>query len=70
MKRNLSLDEIRELLQMGIARKKSFIEENKGGDNPQIRDLVFHARGTVDGLEAALSALNGDNFLVKLIAGK
>ena len=68
--KRMSLDEIRELLQMGIARKYALIEENKGDTNPQITTMVFQARGTIDGLQAALDALNNDNFLLRLIAGK
>lgn len=67
----LSIDEIRELLQEGIDRKTEYLEATKDiADNPTVKPHHDHAKGEIEGMRAALEALNGDAWTLKFCAGK
>ncbi len=63
-----SLQEIRSLLQKAVAKNMDFIARCEKDQNPQVRDMVLHSKGRLEGYRDSLNALNGDTVFLRMEA--
>lgn len=57
------------VLAEAIDKEMEYIEQTQSDWNPQVVGLHHHAKGSRDMADAALKALNGDQFYLRNLAG-
>jgi len=57
-------------IKAAIEKLQSRKDELANSDNPQVKEICAYLRGKIDGLEAVLDALYGNNVLLNIMAEK
>ena len=60
--------ELKNLVLAALERKTAIIEDFKGDDNPQIREIYFRTCGEVGILQSVFDALNDNPMMLKIDA--